>query len=77
VFLTYVFLHARRNLEHIGLISQRELLAVVELVYCLTSNDMSVTQVTGDGHVTVLIMEELKVTEASYIFVYTHTYICI
>jgi len=28
---------------------------------------MSVTQVAGAGHVTVLIMEELKVTEANHI----------
>lgn len=62
MFLTYEFPHARRNLEHIGLISQWELLSVVEIVYCLKSNDISVTQVTGAGHVTVLIMEELKVT---------------
>ena len=47
---------------------QWELFSGVELPYCLKSNDMSVTQVTEAGHVTVLTMEELKVTKASYIY---------
>jgi len=52
---------------------------VVGILYCLRSNDMSVIQVAGAGHVTVLIVEELKVTEENhiYIYIYIYIYVCV
>ena len=48
-----------------------------EILYCLKSNDMSLTQVAGAGHVTVLIMEEFKVTEASFTYIYIYIYVTV
>jgi hypothetical protein len=49
-------------------VSGNYVLSVLEIVYCLKSNKMSIKQLTGVGRVTVIIMEELEVTDASYVY---------